>query len=258
MKKLLIIFIIGLTTSLAAYSQLTTTLNRLAVTAYFALGGVEVTSTAAELNLLDNVVGTTGTGNLVLSAAPTITGAASFTGSATIGTGGASIDTLTSDGTSFYVYDGATQLAPAIPGAASDDLDDISPILADTMLIASFTVGMGNAGDTVLFSTTDVIGAFKWEGSTNLVLTKVTGVNGAASKDIDIAVLHDANVKDDTPTEVLDGDLTITSNTTGDEKTAFTSATIAPGQWVWVRVDQATTQPTQTIICFYGHLTRIY
>ena len=136
-------------------------------------------------------------------------------------------------------------------------LSGIVQMLSDTMLIASYTIGAGNAGDTVLFSTGDVIAALKWDGSHNLVITKITGVLGAGSQDIDIALLHDVNFKDATPMAVLSADMTITSSTTGDDITSFASATIAPLQWLWIRVDQATAQPTQCIINIYGYLTEL-
>lgn len=132
---------------------------------------------------------------------------------------------------------------------------DNAKMLADTALFFAPVIGLGNAGDTIAFSLSDVIWGAKWEGSHNLVITKVTGVVYGTSPDIDIAVLHDTNFRDATPTEVLSADLTITSTTTGSEATSFASATIASGSWIWIRVDQQTAQPTQCIINIYGHLT---
>ena len=135
------------------------------------------------------------------------------------------------------------------------DFDTIFHALDDTSLIASYVIGLGNAGDTIAFSLGDNIAAMKWDGSHNLVLTQVTGVVDAG--DIDIALWHDANYLDGTPTEVLSGDLTITSTTAGDDATGFASATIAPNVWLWITVEQQTTQPTQCIVNLYGYLTEL-
>jgi len=248
MKKLIIILFLGLM-SLVGYSQLSTTLYNLIITNAFTLGATEVTTTGTQLNYLNAATGTTGTtsSNLVFSTSPTFTTGITI-GANPISEAMAGYLDFTSSGQD--QIDGLTTLVEdTIEGGL------VVPLLVDTSLVAAFTVGMGNAGDTVLFSTGDVIAAFKWDGSHNLVMTKVTGVNSVTGKDIDINLYHDVNFRDGTPTEILDGDLTITDYETGANATTFTSATIAPGQWVWVRVNEATTQPTQCIINIYGYLT---
>lgn len=127
--------------------------------------------------------------------------------------------------------------------------------LNDTVLYFAPVIGMGQANDTTLFSTTDILYFFRWGGSYDLVLTSVTGVVYGTTPDIDIAILKDVNFRDATPTEVLSADLTITSTTTGNTATSFSSATIEPGEWVWIRVDQCTAQPTQCAIELYGYLS---
>lgn len=126
--------------------------------------------------------------------------------------------------------------------------------LSDTFPYFAPIIGYGNATDTALFSLNDVIWGVKWESSHSFVITKVTAVVYGTSPDIDIALLHDVNFRDATPTAVLSADLTVTSTTTGNETTSFSSATIASGQWLWIRVDQQTAQPTQCIINIYGYL----
>ncbi len=134
-------------------------------------------------------------------------------------------------------------------------ISDVAPLLADTSLIFSWTIGAGNATDTTLFSFGDVIAGAKWGGSHSLVITKVTGVVHGTTPDIDVAVLYDANFRDATPTAVLSSDLTITSTTTGDDGTINASNdTIADGVWLWLRIDECTAQPTQAIINIYGYL----
>ena len=135
------------------------------------------------------------------------------------------------------------------------DVGDVVKILTDTSLYFAPVIGVGNANDTTLFSMSDVIWGAKWGGSHNLVITKVTGVVYGSSPDIDIALLSDVNFRDATPTTVLSSDLTITSTTTGNSATSFSNATIEPDDWLWIRIDQQTAQPTQCIINIYGYLT---
>lgn len=174
-----------------------------------------------------------------------------------VGDGGniVSLDSITSASSDVKFYNGADTLSPYIPYSARST--DVARTIADEMLYFTVVVGAGNAGDTVLFSTGDVIFGTKWGTDYNLVITKVTAVNGAGSKDIDINLYHDDNFKDATPTEVLSADLTVTSSTTGDDGTSFDSATIAPSKWLWIKVNEATAQPTQCIINIYGYLTEL-
>ena len=147
-----------------------------------------------------------------------------------------------------------TQLDARLLTADTVDGTQVLRLLSDTATFFAWTIG-GEAGDTALFTTNDVIAAVKWNGSHTLNMTKVTGVMGSGSKDIDIAVLADVNYKDGTPTEMLSADLSITSSTTGDEATSFTDATLAPGEWLWIRVDECTAQPAQCIITIDGFLS---
>lgn len=141
-----------------------------------------------------------------------------------------------------------------------DDIEDaindtvVGLTAADTILYFAPVIGAGNAGDTTLFSYGDVIWACKWDGSYDLVITKVTGVVYGTTPDIDVALLYDVNFRDATPTTVFSSDLTITSTTTGNDATISANDTITPGTWIWVRIDQCTAQPTQCIINVYGYL----
>lgn len=127
--------------------------------------------------------------------------------------------------------------------------------LADTMLWFAPCIGVGNAGDTIAFTLNNVIWGAKWEGTFTLNVSKITGVVSGTSPDIDIAVFNDVNFRDGTPTDVLSADLTITSTTAGNDAISFSDATLAPGDWIWIRVDEATAKPTQCIINIYGYLS---
>jgi len=162
--------------------------------------------------------------------------------------------TFTTDGTTYSLYDGATQLAPAIPASGQGELSDYVPLLVDATLYFAPCIGVGNDGDTAAFTLNNVIWGAKWEGDHSFVITKVTGVVYGTTPDIDVALLYDTNFRDDTPTEVFSSDLTVTSTTTGDEATISGNNTIAPGTWIWLRVDEATAKPEQLIINIYGYL----
>ena len=262
---------------------------------------------------LDQATGSTGTGNLVFSASPTLTGTVTLptatsigdvssteigyldgvtsaiqtqidalvpysgattavdlgsnglttTGTGTVGilkVGDAtsstilSLDSLSTDGTTYSLYDGATQLAPAIPASGQGELSDYAKLLVDTTLYFAPCIGVGNDGDTAAFTLNNVIWGAKWEGDHSFVITKVTGVVYGTTPDIDVALLYDTNFRDGTPTEVFSSDLTVTSTTTGDEATISGNNTIAPGTWIWLRVDEATAKPKQLIINIYGYL----
>ena len=145
-------------------------------------------------------------------------------------------------------------LTSEVRGITSDSLA-LAKKLDDVSLFFAPVIGLGNAGDTIAFSHNDVIWGCQWDGDYDLVITKVSGVVHGTSPDIDIALWYDTNFRDGTPTEVLSADLTITSTTSGDSTTSFASATIEPGEWIWITVEEQTAQPTQCIINIYGYLS---
>ena len=195
------------------------------------------------------------------------TAAPTFTTSITIGSAGIDeteleiLDGATLETVELNYVDGVTsaiqtQLDAKLTQADTVDGTQVLMLLSDTIPIFNIVVGAGNAGDTVLFSGQDVIWGAKWNGSFTLNITKVTGVVYGSSPDIDIALLNHANFRDGSATVMLSGsDLTITSTTTGDSATGFTDATVAPGEWLWIRVDECTAQPLQCIITIDGFLT---
>ena len=134
-------------------------------------------------------------------------------------------------------------------------VEDVVILLADTLPKFSFTIGIGNDADTVAFTVNNVIGATEWDGTHGLTITKVVAVAYGTSPDVDIALLTDPNFRDATPTTVLFEDLTVTSTTTGNSTTTFSDNTITKGDWLWVRVDEATVKPKQLVITIYGYLT---
>jgi len=163
------------------------------------------------------------------------------------------VDSIKVSDDAYKLYQGATQLSPDIPESGYVNLGTIVPMLSDTLLYFVPNIGLGNAGDTVLFSYGDVLFGAKWGISHTLRITKVTGVVNAGA-DIDINLYTDVNFLDATPTEMLSSDLTITSSTTGDDATGFADDTIVSGEWLWIKVRQNTAEPTRCVINIYGYL----
>jgi len=259
MKKLILLFGVGII-SLGLYSQKISTYVAAgdsieALTSTYWISGAELSGTPA---------------TVVIRPKPLFDAKANvaspvFTGTITIGDAGISeteleiLDGATLSTDELNYVDGVTsglqaQLDAKLAEADTVDLGSVAKILTDTSTYFAWTIG-GETADTALFTTNDVIAAVKWNGSHTLNMTRITGVMGSGSKDIDIALLADVNYKDGTPTTMLNADLTITSSTTGSTTTSFADATLAPGEWLWIRVDQCTAQPLQCVITIDGFLT---
>jgi len=160
--------------------------------------------------------------------------------------------TKVSDG-AYKLYQGETQLTPDIPAGGYVNLNTIVPLLSDTTLYFAINIGLGNTGDTILFSYGDILFGAKWGISHTLRITKVTGVVNAGA-DIDINLYKDVNYLDATPTQMLTTNLTITSSTTGNDGIAFDNNTLSSGDWLWIQVKQNTAEPTRCVINIYGYL----
>lgn len=140
---------------------------------------------------------------------------------------------------------------------------DISTVVkqqADTVTITTWSVGIGAAGDTANFRTFAThgytYGAFFWDGSDTLVVTKLIGwVNSGGS--VAIQVSWDANNEDATPTNLNTSAPTITSSTTGNSDTAFDNAEIPPQRWVWLTTPTVTTQPTKLRVTLIGYVRNL-
>ena len=113
-------------------------------------------------------------------------------------------------------------------------------------------IGMGNAGDTVLFSYQDTVFRIRHGGDYNIVIDSVVCfVNYGA--DIDINAYTDRSMAFDSATELFTDDLTVTSSTTGNVTVAFDLDTIYPGDCFCIVVKQCTAQPTWFVPNIYIH-----
>jgi hypothetical protein len=153
----------------------------------------------------------------------------------------------------FIDADGDT-LINYVPLAQRVDIATVAMPL-DSTWTTTVPIGACNATDVALFTVNNTFPLGKWSGDYDIVITGVNAVAVGTSPDVDIALLYDANYRDATPTEVFSADLTVTSTTTGNNATINTSNdTIIPGQFWWIRIDEATTPPTQLVVTISYHL----
>jgi hypothetical protein len=168
-----------------------------------------------------------------------------------------SADSISTDGTTFLVFDGATQLSPNIPASGQGELGIYSRLLTDTIPIFVFGLGSGQAGDTAVFNDNAIAGAFWNNESDTLVITSLMGVlaAGSGTETIDVQVSWHTNLKDGSATNLNSSAYTITSITAGDEDTSFANAEIPPKQWVWCTISgtSAGNRPSMLILTLSGY-----
>ena len=196
------------------------------------------------INEMLGITGYTGTGDLVKSIAPTITGDMLVTGSATVGNGGPNVtkvDSIIDDGTSYSVYKGATQLAPDIPAGASEDLGDLTMLLTDVDMIATFGLGSGQIADIAVFNDGAIAGVFYNKSAFTFTVTSIMAVlgEGNGTETIDIQISWHATLFSGSAADLFASAETITSITTGDEITSFDDDQIPAGVFVWCTLSGA-------------------
>ena len=151
-----------------------------------------------------------------------------------------SADSLSTDGTTFLVFDGATQLSPNIPASGQGELSDYVPLLVDTIPLFVFGGGGGNDGDSTVFTTSTVYGSFFNAGSDTLAVTELRAIMATGSKalgndTLDINVYWHATYLSGSATKLNTTDLPINSITTGTTDIAFDNDKIPPGVFVWCK-----------------------
>lgn len=124
----------------------------------------------------------------------------------------------------------------------------------DTVLLFAASIGIGMATDTALFRTTYKYPSLLHDATCNdtLVITKIVGVVGGSSPDVDVKFAYDVNNYDGTPTYVNTTALTVTSTTTGSSTTTINNAAIVPGRFLWPELTETAAQPTSLRLFVYG------
>lgn len=129
----------------------------------------------------------------------------------------------------------------------------------DTITLASFGAGGGNAGDTAAFTTSSIYGSFFWDGSDTLVVTKSCVTLQGTSANIDYDIFFNDSLNVTAGASTILSSINITSTTTAyctDE--GFLTTKIPPGVWVWVKTSTVTTKPTYFSLSLIGYKKRVY
>jgi len=138
-------------------------------------------------------------------------------------------------------------------------------MLSDTIPLATFGAGGGNAVDTASFTTSTKYGAFFNKGSDTLNITELRAVmgHGVGTDTLDIQVQWHATLGSGSATKLNTNALPILSITTGTTDTSFANAKIPPNVWVWattpyVPADALKRKPTFLLIQISGYKTPKY
>lgn len=149
-----------------------------------------------------------------------------------------SVDSISTDGTTYLVFDGATQLSPNISASGQGELSAYVPLLVDTIPLFVFGLGGGLTADTAVFNDNALAGAFYNEGSDTLVVTQLMGIlaEGTGTETVSIQVSWHATFKSGSATNLNAAALAITSITTGTTDVSFPNYKIPPNVFVWCTI----------------------
>ena len=126
----------------------------------------------------------------------------------------------------------------------------------DTISIASFGGGGGQAGDTTTFSTSTIYGSFYNDGSDTLVITSIRAVlQGSSPSLVPTVYFNDSLNVTAGATKLVNSPATLTNTATGASATPDNKK-IPPGVWVWVKTETVTTKPTYFSLTILGYKKR--
>ncbi|MBL0233290.1 MAG: hypothetical protein IPQ08_06455, partial [Chitinophagaceae bacterium] len=126
----------------------------------------------------------------------------------------------------------------------------------DTISLASFGGGGGQAGDTTSFSTSTIYGSFYNDGSDTLVITSIRAVLQGTSPSLVPTVYYNDSINVTAgATKLVNSPATLTNTATGASSTPDNSK-IPPGVWVWVKTETVTTKPTYFSLTLLGYKKR--
>lgn len=126
----------------------------------------------------------------------------------------------------------------------------------DTISLASFGGGGGQAGDTTTFSTSTIYGSFYNDGSDTLVITSIRAVLKGSSPSLVPTVYYNDSINVTAgATKLVNSPSALTNTATGVSSTPDNSK-IPPGVWVWVSTATVTTKPTYFSLTLIGYKKR--
>lgn len=167
-----------------------------------------------------------------------------------------SLNTLASiDTNNASLYNATTGKTWYDPATGTLKIAKDQTVGSETVLLYAAAIGLGMPTDTALFRQGYAYPSLLHDAtcSDTLVITKIVGVVGGSSPDVDVQFLYDANQYDATPTAVNTSALTVTSTTTGSSTTTINNATIVPGTYLWPVLTETAAQPTSLRLFVYGY-----
>jgi hypothetical protein len=139
----------------------------------------------------------------------------------------------------------------------TEELGDVSPLLADVEPIFVFGIGSGQTADTAVFNNGAIAGAFYYNGEHTLKITALRGVlmAGTGTETIGVQVAWSDTLNAVVPTKLNTTDLTVTSMTVGTSDTSFDNDEIPTGKWVWCELSgtSAGNRPSMLVLTMSGY-----
>lgn len=137
-----------------------------------------------------------------------------------------------------------------------DSLKLLSSLQQDTISLASFGAGGGQAGDTTSFSTSTIYGSFYNDGSDTLIITSIRSVVQGTSASITPTVYYNDSLNVTAgATKLVNSPSALTNTAVGVSSTPDNQK-IPPGVWVWVKTETVTTKPTYFSLTLIGYKKR--
>ena len=122
--------------------------------------------------------------------------------------------------------------------------------------ISTFGGGSGVAGDTSVFTTSAIYGAFYNDGVDTIILTGYRAIVQGASASITPTIYWNDTLSTTVATKAVNSPSAVTSTTTGNNVTSLDNTNIPPGHWVWVQTGTVTTKPTFFSLTLFGYRKR--
>lgn len=145
----------------------------------------------------------------------------------------------------------------------TEELDDLVPMLADTIPLFVFGAGGGNAADTAAFTTSTLYGAFYNGGSDTLKITEfrvvmIAGSTPLGTDTLAVQVYWNDSINVTTGASVTtlnSAVLGCNSTTTGTSDTSFASSKIPPNVWVFMKSPGVVTgrKPNMVVATLMGY-----
>ena len=122
--------------------------------------------------------------------------------------------------------------------------------------VATFGGGSGVSGDTSVFTTSAIYGAFYNDGVDTIILTGYRAIVQGTSASITPTIYWNDTLSTGFATKAVNSPSAVTSTTTGNNVTSLDNTKIPPGNWAWVQSGTVTTKPTFFSLTLFGYRKR--